>query len=113
MIEKSSYSIFPGKSIGISALLLGFLYVCGMFISYFHLRRLGIFEMFSFQIHYILIGFIFVLVLMAPILIFIVFSAIASKKANKVSKILELSIFSLLAGITFIYILLFFFYGSF
>jgi len=113
VIEKSPYSIFAGKSIGISALLTGFLYVCGMLISFFHLRRLGIFEISSFQIHYILVGFIFVLILMAPILIFIVLSAIAGKKTNTVSKILELSIVGLLAVFTFFYVLLFFFYGNF
>ncbi len=113
MIEKSPHSIFPGKSFGISVFLSCFLYVCGMFISFFHFRRFGIYEISSFQIQYILVGFIFVLILMAPILIFIVLSAIAGKKTNNVSKILELSIVSLLAGITFIYILLFFFYGDF
>lgn len=113
MIEKSPVSIFPRKSIGISAFLLGFLYVCGMFISFFHLRHFGIFKISSFQIQYILVGFIFVLILMAPILIFIVLSAIACKKTNTVSKILELSIVSLLAGFTFIYMLLLFFYGNF
>ena len=113
MIEKSPYPIFLGKSIGISALLTGFLYFCGMFISFFHLRRLGIFELFSFQIQYILVGFIFVLILIAPIFIFIVLSAIAGKKTTNVSKFLELSIVSLLAGFTFIYMLLFFFYGNF
>lgn len=113
MIEKSPYSIFLGKFIGISVLLSVFLYVCGMFISFFHLRRFGIFEISSFRIHYILVGFIFVLILMAPILIFIVLSTIAGKKTNIVSKILELSIVSLLAGFTFFYVLLFFFYGDF
>jgi len=113
VIEKSPYSIFLGKSIGISALLSGFFYVCGMFIFFFHLRRVGIFEISSFQIQYISVGFIFVLILMAPILIFIVLSAIVNKKTNPVSKILELSVVSLLTGITFIYLLLFFFYGDF
>lgn len=113
MIEKSPYSNFLGKSIGLTALLTGFLYVCGMFISFFHLRRFGIFEISSFRIEYILVGFIFVFILMAPILIFIVFSATAGKKTNLLSKILELSIVSLLAGFTFFYILLFFFYGNF
>ncbi len=113
MTEKSSFSIFLGKSIGISALLLGFLNICGMFISFFHLRRFGIFEISFFQIQYIFVGFIFVLILIAPILIFIVLAAIAEKKTNTLSKILELSIVGLLAAITFIYILLFFFYGDF
>ena len=113
MNDKSLYSDFLGKFIRISLLFLGFLYVCGLFISHFHLRRLGIHEFSPFQIQYILTGFTFVLILVAPILVLIVILTIAGKKAPFISKILELSLVIILAGITMIYMILFFFYGDF
>lgn len=113
MTDKSPFSGLIGISLGISILFFGFLYFYGFFVSQFHLRQYGIYEISHFQIQYILVGFISVLILMAPILIFIVLLTIAGQKTNRVSKILELSIVSLLAGFTLIYLLYFFFYGDF
>lgn len=84
-----------------------------MFVSHFHLRRFGVYDIPFFQIQYLLVGFSFIFILLSPILVLIVFLTIAKRQISMVSKILELAIVSILVTFVLLYMILFFFYGDF
>lgn len=113
MTDKPPYANVLSKFIGFSVILLGLLYACGLFVSHFHLRHFGVYEISSFHMTYLLVGFTLMLILLAPILVLTAILTIAIRQTSIISRILELSIVTLLAVSALIYMIMFFFYGDF
>lgn len=110
---RSVFFDFLEKSLFLSALFIGLLYICGLFITNVHLRRFGIFDLPPFRLEYILVGFTFLFIVLSPILVILVFSAIIGRQVSLLSKIIESIVVLVCVSITAVYLALSFLYGDF
>jgi len=92
------------KSFKYFAIIIGFLYVCGLLIINIHFGRFGIFDISPLNIKYILVGFDFALILLLPAIITIgLFLYIKKQEFSRKSKIEKIYLFF---DITLIFLLM-------